>query len=366
MPVREISSDLFKTNADILVNTVNCVGVMGAGIAKEFKKKFPAMFADYKSECNKGKLAPGKLHIWKEELLGLVIVNFPTKRHWRMPSQIEDIELGLNALKKFLKDYPNSTVALPALGCGHGGLEYNQIKSLILKHLNGAKSEVLLLKPTAIRLPNPEKNLHSQQPVNFYYPLPELENINVFKPKNKDEKDVNSIALISSQFPSNCEIKAAKWIVNSLLDAKCQLVTCFSPSLDRKLAKYFISNERQATIVHPSGINKIKPTTDLHTIWDNSLLSVISAADLENSGKSKKAILLAKKLALAISSIAIVTDSDLDWLLDLTEKQGVHPNLFILNRDDTPYTNRLTLKKAGAKLISPSNNGRPDLSNLPL
>ena len=92
-----VTGNFFDYDADIRVNTVNCVGVMGAGVALMFKNKFPAMFNDYYRACKENKVAPGIPHIWEEVDLfsSLIIINFPTKVHWKNPSEYEYIEKGL-------------------------------------------------------------------------------------------------------------------------------------------------------------------------------------------------------------------------------------------------------------------------------
>src|ERR1700750_2602075 len=112
---------MFEMPVDIRVNTVNCVGVMGKGIALAFRTRYPAMFLDYKKACAAGKIKPGALNIWRTSTEW--IINFPTKRHWRDNSRYEDIEGGLEALQAYLnKLVLPLRVALPALGCGHGGV----------------------------------------------------------------------------------------------------------------------------------------------------------------------------------------------------------------------------------------------------
>lgn len=138
------SGDMFLSHHDVLVNTVNCVGVMGKGIAKEFKRKFPDMFEEYSELCSKGEIKPGKLHVW--EGIGFTIINFPTKRHWKDGSRYEDIEAGLVALRDYLQDKTVS-VALPALGCSNGGLEWGIVSKMITRYLSGVKARVSAFQP---------------------------------------------------------------------------------------------------------------------------------------------------------------------------------------------------------------------------
>ena len=134
MAVRITSGDLLKTEADALVNTVNCVGVMGKGIALQFKKKWPEAFKDYKKVCELKDLRPGKVLIYElGELAGkpYFLIHFPTKDHWRGKSKVEYITEGLKDLVKVIDDLRIKSIAIPPLGCGNGGLEWNLVESLI-------------------------------------------------------------------------------------------------------------------------------------------------------------------------------------------------------------------------------------------
>ena len=145
------NGNMFDNPADIRINTVNCVGVMGAGVALEFKNKYPEMFKDYKKACTANKIRPGKPHVWSNNNFcddeNVVIVNFPTKDHWRKPSEYQYIEDGLNWLHNFLKKEGNVTITIPALGCGHGGLDWAIVKNMIKEKLVDLKANILVFEP---------------------------------------------------------------------------------------------------------------------------------------------------------------------------------------------------------------------------
>lgn len=150
--IKETSGNLFNSNAEALVNAVNCVGVMGKGIALQFKQKFPAeYFKAYKIACQNGELAIGKVQIFELKNTNTnpnFIINFPTKNHWREPSKIEYIESGLRSLVEAIEQYKIKSIAMPALGCGLGGLDYKKVKPLIEKaFVNLPKVEALLFRP---------------------------------------------------------------------------------------------------------------------------------------------------------------------------------------------------------------------------
>ena len=135
--------DIFATPANIRINPVNCVGVMGAGVALAFKQRYPAMFQAYQQACTAGEVRPGHLHVWRSPW----IINFPTKRHWRDPSRYEDIATGLDALRAYLAPLGRVTVALPALGCGRGGLEWSRVCGLIQAQLQDLPATILVYAP---------------------------------------------------------------------------------------------------------------------------------------------------------------------------------------------------------------------------
>lgn len=134
MPIEIMEGDLFESDAHVLVNTVNCVGVMGKGIALEFKKRFPEVFEEYAKACSLGQVKPGQVHIVHlKERIGQTqaVINFPTKRHWRDKSLIEDIDSGLYDLVHEVGYSFWHTIAIPALGCNNGGLSWDVVRPKI-------------------------------------------------------------------------------------------------------------------------------------------------------------------------------------------------------------------------------------------
>lgn len=127
------TGDLFNDSAEAIVNTVNCVGVMGRGIALQFKKRYPENFKEYEDKCKLGEITPGRMFVFETNsfINPKYIINFPTKRHWRGASRIEDIESGLVDLIKAIKKYEINSIAIPPLGSGLGGLEWALVKSKI-------------------------------------------------------------------------------------------------------------------------------------------------------------------------------------------------------------------------------------------
>ena len=127
--------NLLEADVEALVNTVNCVGVMGKGIALQFKQAFPENFTEYANACKAGKVFVGNMFVFKTGKLfnPKYIINFPTKRHWKGKSKIEDIEIGLKALAKQVEQLEIKSIAIPPLGSGLGGLSWNDVKTRILQ-----------------------------------------------------------------------------------------------------------------------------------------------------------------------------------------------------------------------------------------
>jgi len=126
--------NLLAAPAEALVNTVNTVGIMGRGIALQFKQAYPAMFRDYERACKAGEVKLGKVQVF--DLGGLVggprwIINFPTKGHWRADSRMADIEAGLKDLVATIQRLRIRSIAIPPLGCGNGGLDWNEVRPRI-------------------------------------------------------------------------------------------------------------------------------------------------------------------------------------------------------------------------------------------
>lgn len=144
--IKEFTGNVFDVYCDIRINTVNCVGVMGAGIAREFKDRYPAMFEDYAKRCRRRTVVPGCPFLWEGNLTK--IINFPTKNHWRNSSEYEYIENGLVWLNAFLSEMPSLTIAIPPLGCGHGGLKWDIVKPMIVDHLKELNHDILLFQPS--------------------------------------------------------------------------------------------------------------------------------------------------------------------------------------------------------------------------
>ena len=148
--VERVRGNLLDAEVQALVNTVNIVGIMGKGIALQFKRAFPENFAAYRKACAAGQVKPGRMFIFDRGTFHFprYIINFPTKRHWRGRSRIEDIQSGLAALVDDVKRLNIESIALPPLGCGHGGLDWGEVSQLIEQAFAGLPDvRVLAFEP---------------------------------------------------------------------------------------------------------------------------------------------------------------------------------------------------------------------------
>src|SRR5271170_4152178 len=123
--------NLLEAPVEALVNTVNTVGVMGKGIALQFKLAYPANYAAYEAACKREEVQIGKMFVFRRENDPRFIINFPTKKHWKGKSKIEDIKSGLKALIEVVKKEHIQSIAVPPLGCGNGGLDWDDVRPLI-------------------------------------------------------------------------------------------------------------------------------------------------------------------------------------------------------------------------------------------
>jgi O-acetyl-ADP-ribose deacetylase (regulator of RNase III) len=164
------TGNILSEDAEAIVNTVNCVGVMGRGIALQFKNVFPENFSAYAKACKREEVVPGKMFIFETgELTNpKYIINFPTKRHWKGKSRIEDIDAGLSALAADIRERKIQSIAVPPLGCGLGGLDWGLVRSRIEATLGSLPGvEVIVFEPDrgkADTRPNFSKNAPEMSP----------------------------------------------------------------------------------------------------------------------------------------------------------------------------------------------------------
>ncbi|MCX7909190.1 MAG: macro domain-containing protein [Ignavibacteria bacterium] len=234
-----VEGDIFQSKMQTLVNPVNCRGVMGAGLALLFKKKFPKMFEDYVNACKSGKLKVGRPILWKGERW---ILNFPTKDDWRQPSKLEWIEQGL---VYFVKNYHRAgitSIAFPCLGCNLGGLLWFDVRDLMIKYLSKVSIPVEIFLP---KLSKTERNLVSLVDLIL----------------QNSELKVEEIHILRSLFPQSdlwtdlkkapkCKVQII--IDSNNLDGFLDFLTKIIKSIDNNIAiikSTFISQSSQLVVI---------------------------------------------------------------------------------------------------------------------
>jgi O-acetyl-ADP-ribose deacetylase (regulator of RNase III) len=147
--IQRVRGNLLAADVEALVNAVNCVGAMGKGLAAQFKTQFPDVFQAYARACEVGEVEPGRMHVVETGLVSpRLVINFPTKRHWRDRSLLEDVDAGLAALVREVKIRAIRSIAVPALGCGLGGLSWEDVAPRIEQAFVALENvPVLLFEP---------------------------------------------------------------------------------------------------------------------------------------------------------------------------------------------------------------------------
>lgn len=141
--IQYIEGTVFNTPAKTIVNTVNCKGVMGAGLALEFKLRYPLMYEDYVTKCNENKLMIGRPSLFKINE-NLLVLNFPTKNHWKDPSKLQYIEAGLAYFRENYHRVDIKAIAFPKLGTSNGGLDWKDVKVLMEKYLKDLDIDIYI------------------------------------------------------------------------------------------------------------------------------------------------------------------------------------------------------------------------------
>lgn len=161
------TGDILRTDAEALVNTVNCVGIMGRGIALQFKNDFPENFKAYEAACAREEVQPGRMFVFETRTLTnpKFIINFPTKRHWRGKSRMEDIESGLKALVEEIRDRGIRSIAIPPLGSGLGGLNWADVRPRIVQALRGLDDlRVIVFEPNSAPVATKSREVPTMSP----------------------------------------------------------------------------------------------------------------------------------------------------------------------------------------------------------
>ena len=376
--IKFASGDMFDIPADIRINTVNCVGVMGAGVALAFKERFPEMFKAYKKECENKTIRPGKPHVWSDFYLyeNLTIINFPTKDHWRNPSKYEYIESGLIWLVKFLKDYGTVKVTMPALGCGHGGLDWNKVKSLIKKYLDGLEATIYVFEPSDSN--KLERSLSKEQvrqledegikeilPSDMLYPeqFRGRSASSIYVRGSKETLKTECLSILPSKQISERESNALLSCLQSLLKAEITVITGYSSS-DRLIIRRALEAKHNVVICLEEGILQFRVRKDILDCWDDSLVTVVSSLPpLKKWGRQNLGI--STRLKLSLGKAVFTSDEEPLWLIRFSEDiMQHHKNIFYINYGSlTPKISDF-YSKINAHSISKDEFSKPKLHQL--
>jgi O-acetyl-ADP-ribose deacetylase (regulator of RNase III) len=365
--------DMFETAADIRVNTVNCVGVMGAGVALAFKQRYPEMFKDYQRDCRNGRVKPGRMHVWKS-LDGDCIVNFPTKRDWREPSRYEDIDAGLDDLRGYLDTVGPVRVALPALGCGHGGLDWARVSDMIREKLDGIAAHVLIFEPaasrnagrTAVEAPTDDER---EGAAKLGYQVVERERLPalalstpIYVLGKEELLSRKWIALLPSREPTEREVQALRAIAAELSrsgnGATVALVHGTRASED--VAQLFTSQGIDIVLMLPFGVLTRK------SIAKQGSGSLTLASVAPASAKWSRQLFAQTMDVLQTNAAAmLLSDPEPDWLTSKGLGKWAQTPISYVRYETTPPHMREALASIGAKPIGRrGEDGAPNIDHL--
>jgi len=185
--VNVLVGDIFESDAQTLTNTVNCVGVMGKGIAKQFKERFPEMYEDYVERCERGDVQLGRPYLYRR-MYEPWILNFPTKGHWRAVSRLSDIKRGLEYLIEHYEEWEIESLAVPPLGCGNGQLDWRVVGPTLYRYLSTMDIPVELYAP----FETPDKQLKPEFLERQEIPAGDIQTI-----QSKDTVEPGWVALVA-------------------------------------------------------------------------------------------------------------------------------------------------------------------------
>ncbi len=370
--------DMFEIAVDARVNTVNCMGVMGTGIALAFKNRYPDMFKDYQSACREGLVRPGNLHVWKS-LTGDWVINFPTKRDWRDPSRYEDILSGLEALRTYLRECGPISVALPSLGCGHGGLDWDKVSSMIKNSLGDLEARILVFEPEDSR-----KAGHAVRDKTTEEQIKALELLG-FRPSElsdwqRDEALTSVIlskgetallarrwvALLPTRGPTDREMTALSAVARQMaLSAESVAVALvYATRATERVAELFLNQGVGVVLILPFGPLSRKSVS--RTATDKQRAPFVMASVAPPADPWGRAILTqSMRLLIKGASSILISDPAPNWLGKRSIHNWAEHAVFYLRYEDLADTTRRVLGQAGARPIGRrSDTGEPNLTPL--
>jgi len=378
--IEYVTGDFFDFKADIRVNTVNCVGVMGAGVALQFKNRYPDMFKDYLMACQQNYVQIGKPHVWHENKIfeenPSTIINFPTKKHWKNPSEYSYVEEGLKWLKNFLSDKAQSTITLPALGCGHGGLDWDRVKVLIERYLNECSTKILVFEPhSSTRIDDEDLNeeyLNSQNitrilPNEISYPT-KLKGRSAEAIYLKGDKSILNeklLSIIVNSKASDREKEAVLQCLEVLLRKDIVFFLGYNSSYEIDIVKHLLQKRAKLLISLPYGIAQLKIRKDLEPFWDMNLITLVTLNKPKQTWKINQSI-NALKFRIKLSNSILISNHEVQTLnkfeKDLIDSES---HIFYINywNETNDFYSRLSAKKIGRDRETYSPNVEPILQD---
>lgn len=369
-----LDGDMFDTPADIRVNTVNCVGVMGAGVALAFKKRLPEMFKDYKKACDAGLVRPGKLHVWRS-LTGDWVVNFPTKRDWRNPSRYEDIDTGLDALHEFLAPLGSVTVTIPALGCGHGGLDWGRVSEMIREKLSDLSTNLLVFSPPESKrvgtaLASADESLEVERAGYTVYSSESFSGkagSTIYAKGSLGTLDKPWISVLPSRNPSTREMSALDSISSELSskgDGITTVALIYNNRSSEDVARIFLNRGMNVVMILPFGVLTRKRIA--MEAWGDCPGSITLISAVAPGEKwSRFTLAGATDILSGHSSAALLSDPEVDWVLKRSNSDWRQLAKFFIRYDVMSNESRSLLAEANAFAIGRrSTDGAPNVENL--
>lgn len=368
---------MFDAPADIRVNTVNCVGVMGAGVALAFKQRYPDMFKEYQRDCKDGRVKPGTMHIWKS-LGGDWIINFPTKRDWREPSRYEDIADGLADLRSYLDGLGHVTVALPALGCGHGGLDWNRVSEMIRDKLEGVDAHVLVFEPAASRKagrsaaaqPSEDERKAAER---LGYRIIEGDDIPALETRsplyvsgNPDVFARNWVALLPSRSPGDREFQALRSIAAELAQSGANKVVALvhGARVSEEVAALFLRQGVDTVLLLPFGVLTRKSIPKQIREERAGSLTLVSLASA-NGKWTRQLFAQSMDMLRANAAATLLSDPEPDWLTSKGLGKWAQTSISYVRYETMPPYMRDALASVGARPIGRrSEDGAPNIDHL--
>ncbi|MBI5544621.1 MAG: macro domain-containing protein [Deltaproteobacteria bacterium] len=333
---------------------------MGAGVALAAKKRYPKMFEAYKRACDTGELRPGVLNIWKTSTEW--VINFPTKRHWKEKSKYEDIEAGLVALESYLRPLGPVRVALPALGCGHGGLDWGRVLPMIQRHLADLEAKIFVFEPKASveagqryskrrpgrpseGKPNPSQVVLDS---NTFLVSKGLDRIFLL---GKGELLLRrTLSVLVTGRPSESERSAAEACVAAVAREGLVVATAYEKPEWRRISERALEMGASAVVWTGGGIERVKvPSALLEPMAEGkiAMASLTSGSGPPTKETARKTNLAVAGLARAVLVAGLSLDRDMHEVLEAAKGT---PTFFVRFRDAFPE-DVAWLQSAGARPI---------------